>query len=122
MHRSSYMLPAIVATLLLLCAPAASAATGEPSQCRSECTVKHSPRAELLNEIHASLPGIGGRWSIYCTPDHPVTMHCWARNPAARFARHYDAAIFDGGYDLFASAPWVLRRLKPVVSGGSPGI
>lgn len=117
MHRPSYMLLAAIAVVVAFSAPSAADAAGEsPAQV---CCSSGSTRPALISHIRATLPHLGdyNRWAVFCTPDDPDEMTCWARNPAARFVRRYHAAVFAGGYDLQATPPWSIRILVPPVPG-----
>lgn len=96
----------LAVAVLALTAPVAQAAG--PVQ---NGTALHPQRAAVIDNIRASLPNIGARWSVYCTRNS-AEMRCWARNPQARYVRRYLAAVQHGGFSLIAVSPWRLGNLK----------
>lgn len=102
-----YLLATAAAVLLT-----ATPANANPVQCKSACPGPSQQRLELKAQIHFSLPNLQTRWSVYCTPDHPVTMTCWARNQDAKYVRRYGAEVRPTGFTLRAVPPWKVGALK----------
>jgi hypothetical protein len=117
MHRRCYLALAVGLAAIAFLAPPASGASNGPQQCSTSCVPPDVPRLALIDAIRASLPPIGARWSVFCTPDSAVHMTCWARNPRAKFVRRYNTAVFQGGFDLEVEGPWSLRSRKTPSTG-----
>ena len=103
------MRPVTLATLIAFALTAPASAAG-PVQ-NAQPNPVSPQRVALYDNIRGSLPNIGARWSVYCTPNS-ARMRCWARNPQARYVRRYLAAIQHGGFSLVAVAPWRLGNTK----------